>query len=117
MSTFISHKLRSCWGRHLQSSLPEGEGRRDFTALTVCHTLSPSCPDLNSLIQGAGNPSTKTDILASFSLENSITKLEGEDKRLFLNFVRKMLQWDPKKRSTALELLDDPWVDRASRGT
>ena len=79
--------------------------------------LSPSRPDSPSLIQLAGNPSTKTNILASFSLENSITKLEGEDKRLFLNFVRKMLQWDPKKRSTALELLDDPWVDRASRGT
>ncbi|KAI1964450.1 hypothetical protein LOZ07_000921 [Ophidiomyces ophidiicola] len=36
---------------------------------------------------------------------------EGEDKRLFLNFAKRMLTWMPEERATAKELLDDPWLD------
>ena len=39
-----------------------------------------------------------------------ITALHGEDKRLFLQFVRKMLKWLPEERATAAELLADPWL-------
>lgn len=45
-----------------------------------------------------------------FNLENSITKIDGENKKMFLKFVDRMLQWDPEERSTAGELLDDPWL-------
>jgi serine/threonine protein kinase len=38
----------------------------------------------------------------------------GEDKKLFIEFVRKMLQWLPENRSTAKELLADPWLYRFS---
>jgi len=44
------------------------------------------------------------------SLEGSVSSLIGDDKRLFLNFVRKMLQWLPEHRKTAKELLEDPWL-------
>ncbi|OCL03204.1 CMGC protein kinase [Glonium stellatum] len=44
------------------------------------------------------------------SLEGSVLSLEGDDKRLFLNFARKMLQWLPEHRKTAKELLEDPWL-------
>ncbi|KAI9741406.1 MAG: hypothetical protein M1834_003123 [Cirrosporium novae-zelandiae] len=44
------------------------------------------------------------------TLQDSVISLEGEDKRLFLNFVRKMLQWLPENRKTAKELLEDPWL-------
>jgi len=43
-------------------------------------------------------------------LEDSVLSLEGEDKRLFLDFVRKVLQWLPEDRKTAKELLKDPWL-------
>ncbi|KAH8787907.1 putative serine/threonine protein kinase [Diaporthe sp. PMI_573] len=43
------------------------------------------------------------------SLEEEETKLEGDEKREFLRFVGRMLQWDPKKRPSARELAADPW--------
>ncbi|MCJ1253125.1 hypothetical protein MMC24_000932 [Lignoscripta atroalba] len=43
-------------------------------------------------------------------LEDSVLSLEGEDKRLFLDFVKKMLQWLPEDRKSAKELLEDPWL-------
>jgi hypothetical protein len=50
------------------------------------------------------------EIPTKFSLENSISKISGEDKRMFLTFVKRMLKWEPKHRSTAQDLLDDPWL-------
>ncbi|CDM37848.1 unnamed protein product [Penicillium roqueforti FM164] len=47
----------------------------------------------------------------SFNFSNVVPAvLEGEDKRLFIEFVRKMLQWEPECRLTAKELYDDPWL-------
>jgi len=43
-------------------------------------------------------------------LENTITALDGEEKRLFLEFVSKMLKWLPEDRATAKELLADAWL-------
>jgi hypothetical protein len=33
------------------------------------------------------------DLIPGVSLEGSVLSLEGEEKQLFLNFARKMLQW------------------------
>ncbi|KDR82451.1 hypothetical protein GALMADRAFT_237777 [Galerina marginata CBS 339.88] len=44
------------------------------------------------------------------SLADTVTNMEGEDKKLFLEFASKMLQWLPENRSTAKELLSDPWL-------
>ncbi|KAK4207751.1 CMGC SRPK kinase [Rhypophila decipiens] len=47
------------------------------------------------------------------SLEDlETTLLEGEqaDRAKFLALMRKMLQWDPSKRATAGELLEDEWI-------
>ena len=41
------------------------------------------------------------------SLEDSERNLEGENKALFLAFVRKMLKWRSEERSGAKELLAD----------
>jgi hypothetical protein len=46
-----------------------------------------------------------------FTFSNLTPFLQGEDKRLFPQFVRKMLQWEPKQRSTEAELYNDPWLD------
>lgn len=34
----------------------------------------------------------------------------GEEKAKFIGFVKRMLKWNPEERSTAKELLDDPWL-------
>ncbi|KAH8429524.1 putative protein kinase [Aspergillus melleus] len=44
------------------------------------------------------------------SLEVSEEYLVGDNKKMFLRFVRKMLQWDPEERQSARELLTDPWL-------
>ncbi|KAL9019501.1 MAG: hypothetical protein Q9185_003201 [Variospora sp. 1 TL-2023] len=46
----------------------------------------------------------------TFTLESSVSKIDGQDKRMFLAFVSRMLTWKPEDRSTAKELLSDPWL-------
>ena len=46
------------------------------------------------------------------SLEDSEENLEGENKALFLQFMRKMLQWKPEDRHSARDLLEDPWLNQ-----
>ena len=45
------------------------------------------------------------------SLEDSEEYLEGANKKMFMDFIRKMLQWDPNERLSARELLLDPWLN------
>lgn len=46
------------------------------------------------------------------SLEDSEEQLDGDNKVLFLDFMRKMLQWVPEKRQTAGQLLDHSWLSK-----
>ncbi|KAH7152712.1 serine threonine protein kinase, CMGC group [Dactylonectria macrodidyma] len=46
----------------------------------------------------------------STSLDQRETSLEGESQERFLAMMRKMLQWDPSKRSSAKALADDVWI-------
>jgi hypothetical protein len=44
-------------------------------------------------------------------LEERETTLEGKvEREAFLRFMRKMLQWEPGKRSSAKELAEDEWI-------
>lgn len=43
-------------------------------------------------------------------LADTVTFYEGDQKQLFLDFARRMLQWDREKRSTAAELLEHPFL-------
>ncbi|KAF2019621.1 kinase domain protein [Aaosphaeria arxii CBS 175.79] len=49
-------------------------------------------------------------VVPQLSLEESVTGLDGEAKERFLGFVRSMLEWEPEKRKSASELLEDPWM-------
>ncbi|KAL3482074.1 kinase-like protein [Aspergillus californicus] len=51
-----------------------------------------------------------TIALSNFNFENSIRNIHNEDKRLFIEFVERMIKWNPEERSTAKELLQDPWL-------
>lgn len=51
--------------------------------------------------------------IPDYTLEDSEVYLEGENQKRFLAFLRKMLQWEPEKRPTALELLQDEWLNSA----
>ncbi|GLB06622.1 hypothetical protein AtubIFM57258_001933 [Aspergillus tubingensis] len=45
------------------------------------------------------------------SLDDRVTRLEGDRRRLFLRFLRKTLSWVPGERPSARELLmEDEWV-------
>ncbi|MCJ1411024.1 hypothetical protein MMC19_005112 [Ptychographa xylographoides] len=45
-----------------------------------------------------------------FNFENLETVLEGDNKKLFIGLMRRMLQWLPENRPSAKELIDDPWI-------
>jgi hypothetical protein len=49
--------------------------------------------------------------IPSNSLEEIEENLAGEEKALFLRFMRKMLQWVPEERMSAFDLLDDLWLN------
>ncbi|PYH39103.1 kinase domain protein [Aspergillus neoniger CBS 115656] len=49
------------------------------------------------------------------SLEEIEENLSGKNQELFLQFIRSMLQWEPERRKTARELLDDPWLNSSSK--
>ncbi|KAL4907141.1 kinase-like domain-containing protein [Aspergillus multicolor] len=45
------------------------------------------------------------------SLEDFVTTIPpGEEKDLFLKFIRKMLAWDPEARATSNEIMYDAWL-------
>lgn len=75
------------------------------------HTLFLDDLRLKSLLSGQWKNAGGVAI-PSLSLESSITTaFDGERKRLFLEFIKSMLQWLPEKRKTASELLRDPWLN------
>ncbi|KFY48719.1 hypothetical protein V496_10237 [Pseudogymnoascus sp. VKM F-4515 (FW-2607)] len=59
------------------------------------------------------NEPERLPLLPSSSPEAAEENLNGKDKELFLNFIKSMLQWEPEKRMTARELLNDPWLTRS----
>ncbi|KAF4949127.1 hypothetical protein FGADI_9131 [Fusarium gaditjirri] len=45
-----------------------------------------------------------------FTFEKTISCMSGEEKLRFIRFIKRMVRWSPEGRSTARELLDDPWL-------
>lgn len=50
--------------------------------------------------------------IPKLSLKDSEEQLDGENRTLFLDFLRKMLHWVPEKRETAKQLLNHPWLNK-----
>ena len=48
------------------------------------------------------------------TLEDAEKRFKGEEKALFLSFAKKMLKWKPEERSSAKELLGDPWLNNSA---
>ncbi|KAL8745942.1 MAG: hypothetical protein Q9190_001969 [Brigantiaea leucoxantha] len=46
----------------------------------------------------------------AFTFSDLTPFLQGEDKRLFIEFASKMLKWLPEERSSAKDLYSDPWL-------
>ncbi|KAK6005948.1 hypothetical protein QM012_007590 [Aureobasidium pullulans] len=42
--------------------------------------------------------------------ETALIQGDAADREAFLRFMRKMIQWEPEKRSTARELAEDEWI-------
>lgn len=59
----------------------------------------------------AGKWKQDINIPQHVTLEMSEQFLEGQDKKGFLAFMRKMLQWRPEDRATAGEMFLDPWLN------
>ncbi|KAF1836434.1 non-specific serine/threonine protein kinase [Decorospora gaudefroyi] len=60
--------------------------------------------------QGHWTGGSKSVTIPKTSLEERLSVLEGEEKELFLDFMRSMLRWRPEDRKSATELLQQPWM-------
>lgn len=49
-------------------------------------------------------------LIPSVSLETLEKRITGEEKEVFLDFIKSMLKWLPEERSTAKELLQHPFM-------
>lgn len=110
-------------GEHLFTGRdPELETYRGRAHLAeMIALLGPPPPGLlaraklrSKFFSDAGDFCVGIPIPESIPLERRETTLEGEDKKedreCFLRFMRKMLQWEPEKRSSAGELAEDEWI-------
>ena len=53
----------------------------------------------------------RKDLIPSdLEIARTVTTFQGEEQTQFLDFVSKMLQWEPEKRSKAKDLLEDPFL-------
>jgi len=71
-----------------------------------CAAPPPARHEYNS--RALGQPKAPCHIPISF--DDSIQQITGDDKRLFIKFIKRMLTWDPAERATAKELLRHPWL-------
>ncbi|KAK3688226.1 kinase-like domain-containing protein [Podospora appendiculata] len=91
------------------------EGRHMFTGRDPEHHVYRSRAHLASMISILGPPARNfnagIELPPPSSLEEIETSLLGaKDRDQFMQLVRKMIQWDPENRSTAKQLLEDPWL-------
>ncbi|KAE8141341.1 kinase-like domain-containing protein [Aspergillus pseudotamarii] len=83
----------------------------------MINLLGPPPPSLlargkqsQKFFSGSGEFREATLLQDLTPLEQRETTLEGEDKESFLRMMRRILQWEPEKRSSAKELAEDEWI-------
>ncbi|KAF2848890.1 kinase-like protein [Plenodomus tracheiphilus IPT5] len=72
--------------------------------------LEPPPPSLLARANLRSKFFSATSALGSPPLEHREKFLDGEGRECFLRFMRKLLQWEPEKRSSAKELAGDKWI-------
>jgi len=94
-----------------------GIGAIQLASTTVGHSLiqkvlqkSKQALSGHTLIYMTGYFVHPQIIPTKVKLDDCISSMVGEEKELFLSFIRRMLQWAPEDRGTAKELRDDPWL-------
>ncbi|OBT66137.1 hypothetical protein VE03_05141 [Pseudogymnoascus sp. 23342-1-I1] len=104
--------------RHMFNGLdPEtGKYANRFHLASIVGLLGPPPPEFlqrseysSVYFDDKGNWKCVNPVLPA-SWEESERNLNGSNKKAFLNFVRKMVRWTPESRTTAEELLQDPWL-------
>lgn len=90
--------------------LQQGERSHEFFAEDGMPATDPQTRYEAGLMDHTGEWKADIEVPQGRSLENTVTRLEGEEKRAFLEFVRGMLQWRPEDQETAAQLAEDPWL-------
>lgn len=72
----------------------------------VCPNLTETVINVSHLAQWK-----RFATIPEYALEDAEVYLEGESKEHFMAFMRKMLQWEPERRFSALDLLQDQWLN------
>ncbi|KAJ5383183.1 protein kinase [Penicillium concentricum] len=89
-----------------------------FLVLRLPAFLNKGQPAADSLLRNVASYEYTDEFRAKDLLRNHVpleereTTLDGQDKVEFVRLMRKMLQWEPAKRSSANELAEDEWLRR-----
>ena len=120
-TAWLCRDLRWVQQRH-QARTPLSANTRGhkYVTLKVCEQDSPTIRRELAAYNHADTITTSNpgallvrELLDSFKATGPAgEQLGGENKALFLDFMRKMLQWVPEKRQTAKQLLNHSWLSK-----
>lgn len=68
-----------------------------------------TCLDYSALINSIGTWKGEAAIPVT-NLSDQESRLQGEEKALFLKFMRKMLHWKPEDRKSIRDIIEDEWL-------
>ncbi|RBR13629.1 hypothetical protein FVER53590_25260 [Fusarium verticillioides] len=99
-------------------TLGDGTAHDDLTHLAqIGALLGPTPHDLVNkgrrsalFYQESGELKRPSRVPRNSNLDSTLTCMSGEEKTRFIRFVKRMITWRPEDRSTAKELLGDPWL-------
>ena len=66
--------------------------------------------DLFPMLTITGELERHSRLPDAIEFENSVSTIRDGERERFLQFAQRMIRWDPRERSTAQELLQDPWL-------
>ncbi|KAF5128589.1 putative serine/threonine-protein kinase clkA [Metarhizium anisopliae] len=99
-------------GRRLLDSIDERIGEEYDERVHIAQLTGLLGPPSDDILSSGQRTSIfyTPDVPQDIEFEKTVTRISGPEKAKFLEFAKRMIRWNPSERSTARDLLKDPWL-------